>query len=145
MWCASVSWVPWMLLPSSSTTCGYRDCPVPALRAGLVLTWADQRVWDRRTTVQTHDIYIYTHIHFELGFSVNAISRGKEWLNGKVESQRNCRCFNKRFSYVTAENARRQSGKSAASLRWEKVLGSIMRTTMEPTKQQQGGPLESVC
>lgn len=63
MWCASVSWVPWMLLPSSSTTCGYRDCPVPALRAGLVLTWADQRVWDRRTTVQTHDIYIYIHTY----------------------------------------------------------------------------------
>ena len=34
--------------------------------------------------------------HFELGLSVNAISQGKEWLNGKVESQRNCRCFNKK-------------------------------------------------
>ena len=25
------------------------------------------------------------------------ISRGKEWLNGKVKSQRNCRCLNKWF------------------------------------------------
>ena len=38
----------------------------------------------------------------------------------------------RRFSYVTAESARRQSSKSA-----EKVLGSIMRTTMEPTNSSR--------
>ena len=84
--------------------------------------------------------------HFELGISVNAISRGKEWLNGKVESQRNCRCLNKWFSHICSSQEQRCRAISAAAhLRWGKVLGSIMRKTMEPTKQQQGGPVESLC
>ena len=27
----------------------------------------------------------WEHTHFDIGFSVNSIPRGKEWLNGKVK------------------------------------------------------------
>ena len=71
--------------------------------------------------------------HFELGFSVNAISRGKEWLNGKVESQRNCRCFNKKVFI-------RDCGKRTAAkrLRWENLFGGGSMKNHESNRGKVG-------
>ena len=75
--------------------------------------------------------------HSDIGFQLPQFPGGRNVENRKVKRSARTVWFNLVFNCTRKRSDTQRGCKSAASLRWEKVLGSIMRTTMEPTNSSR--------